>query len=352
MRIALLLTLTALAGADPGSVLSVDALIEGGHWKRARGQAEAEYKANPNDARAVYRLARVRQAFGNLDEAAKLAEAAVSLDPKYGPAQRELGDIYCSQAEKASVFKQIGLAHKCKAAFEAAVGLDPKDPASVEELVGYLVQAPGIAGGDKKRADDLAAAMVKIDAARGYLIQAEIASDKKQEPGSLYQKAVEANPGSYAARTALAGYYMGAGHDLGQAERHLRAAIESNPDRVRAYRQLANLLASQNRLDETAALLTRAEAAVPDDLSPYFAAGNAMMVHKIDLPRAETYLKKYLNETREPEVESPPPAMAHRSLGLLYEKEGRKSDAIAELQTALRLRPDFEAAKQDLKRLK
>jgi hypothetical protein len=44
--------------------------------------------------------------------------------------------------------------------------------------------------------------------------------------------------------------------------------------------------------------------------------------------------------------------MAHRSLGLLYEKEGRKSDAISELQTALRLKPDFEAAKQDLKRLK
>ena len=107
----------------------------------------------------------------------------------------------------------------------------------------------------------------------------------------------------------------------------------------------------QNMLDFEAAL-ARAEAAIPDDLSPYFAAGNTMMVHKIDLPRAETYLKKYLNETREPEAQSPPPAMAHRCLGLLYENEGRKSDAIAELQTALRLKPDFEAAKQDLKRLK
>jgi len=352
-RIVLLLALPALASAAvPGSVPSIDALIENGHWKRARVQAEADYKAHPNDARTVYRLARFRQVFGNLDEAAKLAETTVGLDPKYGPAQRELGDIYCSQAEKASVFKQIGLAHKCKAAFEAAVSLDPKDPASVEDLVGYLVQAPGIAGGDKKRAGELAAAMVKVDAARGYLIQAEIASDQKQETLSFYLKAIEASPGNYAARTALAIYYMGAGHDLAQAERNLQAAIESNPDRVRGYRQLANLLASQNRLDETAALLARAEAAIPDDLSPYFAAGNALMVHKIDLPRGETYLKKYLNETREPEAQSPSPAMTHRSLGLLYEKEGRKSEAIAELQTALRLKPDFEAAKQDLKRLK
>src|SRR5580700_175757 len=73
MRIALLLALPALAAAAvPGSVPSIDALIENGHWKRARAQAEADYKANPKDARTVYRLARVRHVFGNLDEAAKL----------------------------------------------------------------------------------------------------------------------------------------------------------------------------------------------------------------------------------------------------------------------------------------
>jgi tetratricopeptide (TPR) repeat protein len=353
MRIVLYLVLPVLAAAAvPGSVPPVDALIENGHWKRARVEAEAEYKANPKDARTVYRLARVRRAFGNLDEAVKLAETAVSLDPKYAAAQRELGDLYCSQAEKASVFKQIGLAHKCKSAFEAAVSLDPKDPANVEDLVGYLVQAPGIAGGDKKRAGELAAAIVKVDGARGYLIQAEIAANEKQEPGPFYQKAVEADPGNYTARMALAIYYMSTGHDLAQAERQLRAALESKPDCVRAYRQLAIVLAVQNRLDETASLLARAESAIPDDLSPYFSAGNNMMAHKIDLPRAETYLKKYLAETREPEGESPSLAQAHRSLGLTYEKEGRKIEAIGELQTALRLKPDFEAAKQDLKRMK
>ena len=45
-------------------------------------------------------------------------------------------------------------------------------------------------------------------------------------------------------------------------------------------------------------------------------------------------------------------AGAHWSLGLVYEKEGRKQDAIAELETSLRLKPDFEPAQKDLKRLK
>jgi tetratricopeptide (TPR) repeat protein len=353
MRIALFLAIPMLAAAaEPGAAPSVESLMENGHWKRARVQAESDYKANPGDARAAYRLARIRQTFGNLDEALKLAESAVALDPKFGPAQRVLGDIYCSQAEKASVFKQIGLAHKCKAAFEAAVSLDAKDPESVEDLVMYLVQAPGIAGGDKKRAGELAAGVVKIDPARGYLIQAKIATGEKQETCGFFKKAVEANPGDYAARLALATYYASAGHDLAQAESHLRAAIELKPGCIRAYRLLVGVLAALNRLDETAALLARAEAAVPDDLSPYFFAGHNMMVHKFDLPRAETYLKKYVSETREPEAQSPSMAVAHRSLALAYEKESRKAEAVAELQTALRLKPDFEAAKQDLKRLK
>jgi len=35
----------------------------------------------------------------------------------------------------------------------------------------------------------------------------------------------------------------------------------------------------------------------------------------------------------------------------LYEKEGRKAEARGELQTALRARPNFKVAKEDLKRL-
>ena len=68
-----------------------------------------------------------------------------------------------------------------------------------------------------------------------------------------------------------------------------------------------------------------------------------------DFPRAEGYARKYLSQ--EPEGEEPDTADAHRLLGLVFEKEGRKPEARAEIQTALRLRPNFKAAKDDLKRL-
>ncbi|RPJ55307.1 MAG: tetratricopeptide repeat protein [Acidobacteria bacterium] len=43
---------------------------------------------------------------------------------------------------------------------------------------------------------------------------------------------------------------------------------------------------------------------------------------------------------------------AHWRLALTLEKLNRKPEAIHELQSALRLAPDFEEAKRDLKRLK
>jgi hypothetical protein len=64
-----------------------------------------------------------------------------------------------------------------------------------------------------------------------------------------------------------------------------------------------------------------------------------------------TWLKKYLADTKEPELGAPLIAGAHWSLGLVYEKENHRPGAIAELQTALRIKPDFEPAKKDLKRI-
>ena len=40
------------------------------------------------------------------------------------------------------------------------------------------------------------------------------------------------------------------------------------------------------------------------------------------------------------------------ALGLVFEKQGRKPEALAEINTALRLKPDYENAKKALKRLK
>jgi tetratricopeptide (TPR) repeat protein len=347
----LIFCMTALSAGDPDAYV----LFENGHYKRARELAEANYRAHPNDARATYLLAMVRHVFLKFDDAVKYGETAVRLDSKSSPYHRELGEIYADQAETVSIFKQLGLARKCRAEFEAAIAIAPQDPDNLYDQMLYFLQAPGVVGGDKKKAVEIANDLLKINPARGYLALAHIAKADKEDGKleDLYRKAVESDPKYYESRMILAQFYLDPQHtNAGAAEQQSRAALDLNPDRIDAYRWLAYALVLQKRFDDAAKVIARAESAVPDDLAPYVNAARAMLRDGVELPKAETYLKKYINETEEPEPESPLVAGAHWSLGLVYEKEGRKPDARAELETAVRLRPDFEQAKKDLKRLK
>jgi tetratricopeptide (TPR) repeat protein len=79
-------------------------------------------------------------------------------------------------------------------------------------------------------------------------------------------------------------------------------------------------------------------------------AAKILLLSGRDLPRAERYLLEYL--TIEPEAGEPGWGGAHWRLGQVLEKEGKKNEAIAEMQEAVRLQPDFKPAKDDLNRLK
>jgi len=353
MRTILLFVLLArlVAAGDPDA----QALLDNGHFKRARPLAEAACQAHPNDARANYLLARVRHEFEKYNEAVKYGESAVRLDPKTSAYHRELGEIYADQADSASIFKQLGLARKCRSEFEAALAIAPKDPDNLYDRMLYFIQAPGVVGGDKNKAVETANDLVKIDPAHGYLALAYIARSQKEDAKleELYKKAVESNPRYYDAQITITNFYLRPQHaNPPAAEQHAAAALDLNPDRIDAYRLLAFALVLEKRFDDAAKTLARAEATIPDDLSPYVFAARAMLRQGVELPKAESYLKKYLAETTEPEAGAPIPAGAHWSLGLVYEKEGRNRDARSELEIAVRLKPDFEQAKKDLKRLK
>ncbi len=120
--------------------------------------------------------------------------------------------------------------------------------------MGYLVGAPGIAGGDKKRAVDLAGAMIKGNAARGYLLQAQIAGNESGMPPPSFKKP------SMPIRATM----TRAG--LWRRTMWGRVTIWRKPSGMRGRRSrrirtvpvaiafLAGMLASQNRLDESAAI--------------------------------------------------------------------------------------------------
>ncbi len=329
-----------------------DTLVEAGHWKRARAILEPRVAANPQDAQAAYLLSRVKMTFEDFDHALRLAQRAVDLDPNQANYHYQLAAVYGEMAIRVGVISGAGLVRKFKKELAAALALDPHNLDALEAQMEFYYHAPWIVGGDKAKAQAVAQEITRLRAARGYLDQAELAQDDGNASAQegLYLKAVQADPGNYDAQTTLAGFYSQPPQNrYDRAAQYAQNAIRLDPERAGGYALLARVLAFQQRWKELDALLALATERVPDDLAPYYEAANSLLGSGQDLARAETYARKYLSQ--EPDGEEPGAADARRLLGLILEKQGRIAEARNELEAAVRLKPGYQAAKDDLKRL-
>jgi tetratricopeptide (TPR) repeat protein len=219
-------------------------------------------------------------------------------------------------------------------------------------MMQFKFQAPGIMGGSKDEANSLAEKITALNASEGYLAHAELAEMEKDsgQMEAFYLKAAQANPKNYEAHTALGKFYSQSPHaKYEEAAKQAQSALQLESRRIEAYWILARVYALQQRGSDLEQVLASAEKNVPDDFRPLYEAAQGLMEIAQNLPKAEGYARRYLSQ--EPEGEEPDAAEAHRVLGLVFEKEGRNADALAEIRTALQLRPNFKAAKEDLKRL-
>jgi tetratricopeptide (TPR) repeat protein len=344
----LLYVATAACAQTPDSLRG---LIEDGHFKRARAAAEARYKESPNDPEVVWALSRVRQIWGSLDEAQKLAEKAVALAPKEARYHFQLAEVVGQKAEKAGMISQIGLGRQFKKEADLTVQLDPRHTGALRDLMMFYLEAPAVIGGDKAKARSIAAEIARVDPVEGAVAEIDLARREKREvpAGELLRKAVEARPQSYSGRINL-GSHLANRKKFDEAAQHAREAIRLNPGRVGGYSLLAAILVHQDKWSDLDALLGQAGEAVPDNLQPYFRAANNCLARKVELARAERYLQKYLSAG--PEPGSPNEAVTRWRLALVLEQLGRKPEAVIELQTSLRIEPKNDQAKSDLKRLK
>lgn len=348
MVVCLGLTCAAVA-ADTGPA----ALVSAGHFKRARVILEARVAENPQDADSLVLLARVRLAYEDHEEAARLLQQALDAQPAHSDAHVYLAETYSMKVEHAGVFEKPGMARKIRSECERALAANPNNIDAMETLLDFHLEAPGMVGGDKGKTHELAARIAKLDAVRGNFAKAEIAAKEKrfdQQEAFLLQAAA-ADPRSYPALVAVAELYLKERRqDYNKAADYAHKAIAVDPGRVRAYAILAQVHAARDQWPELERILAQAEKEVPDDLFPHFAAGNTLLLSGHEPARAETYFRKYL--TQEPEGEAPTLAEAHWHLGLALEQQGRKHEAIREIQTALKMKPGLKEAQRDLKRLK
>ncbi len=269
--------------------------------------------ASSSDA---WERAQARVRAGDGAGAARIAEAALEDAPDDARLWRVLGEAYGLRARSAPLLSRYRLAKKCREAFEKAVTLAPGDVEARLDLFTYDLEAPAIAGGGTGRAREQAEAIVRLDPARGHAAL-----------GALFAREKE----------------------LSRAEAEYRAALAADPRSPEARAGLGALLVEQGRFEEA----RRAWLALVDDADvgpiAHFQLGTIARLSGAELDDGIDHLKRYLASP--PPPEAPTWADAQWTLGLLYEKAGRRAEALGALREALRLDPDHAEAKKELRRL-
>jgi tetratricopeptide (TPR) repeat protein len=341
------LMVPAPVGARPDSDLQ--ALVDAGHWKQLRVIVESRVMKNAGDAPATYRLSQVELAYGHLDRALALAERAVSLDKSDAAYHVQLAKVCLQEVDTASVLKVFGWIHRFEQEAQTALQLDAANIDARLSLMGYRSDHH-----ERDKAALLADDIMRLSPAEGALAHAELA--RRDNPKDVQAisawllRAISAEPTNYRAHALLAQYYAADPALDDRAIQEARLAQQIDPGRVTAYIVVARTYAALHDTTRLDGILAEAQRNVPDNLAPFFQAGLLLLQQNAELPRAEACLRRYLGQ--EPEAEGPKLSRAHWRLGLVLEKLNRKAEAIAEIETAVRLEPDLVPMQADLKRLK
>ncbi len=328
--------------------------MEAGHWKRLRELSEAKLRANPNDAAARLWMSKIKSSFNDNFGALTEAERAVALDPKNPGAHAQLAEASAFLADRAGPLAALGHLRRMKKSLDASLAIRPNNLDALLVQMMFSWKAPAIAGGDRKKAVRIADEIERTLPVWGNLAHARLLQDSGDDATveRWLLGAVKADPKFFRARISLARFYCCTAKTK-RPDKAEAAALESirlDPNSAAGYEALAYVYAATERWTELDATLARAAKNVPDDLAPLYFAAAALVEIGRDFRRAEQFLNHYLSAP--PEGRQPSHAQTRVLLASLYSKEGRNADAIRELSIALRLEPNLEAAKLELKRLK
>ena len=312
--IILLLTLlpAALAQADE----SAPALLAAGRADDAIINLRSKIDSSPNDAQAHNLLCRVYFSMGDWDRGISACERAVALERNNSRYHLWLGRVYGEKADAANFLSAASLAGKVRNEFEAAVRLDPNNVEARSDLGEFYLEAPGIVGGGRDKAEAQARALAALDAAKADYLKGRIAEKKK---------------------------------DFAAAEKEYRAAIEASHGSALTWFNLALFFRHQQRWNDMEDAINHAVSAQADRPEIIMESGEVLLRSGRNFPAAVQYLRRYL--ALNSKVEEAPAFKAHYLLGTALEKQGDKQGAAQEYRAALSLAKNFSRAQEALDRL-
>jgi cytochrome c-type biogenesis protein CcmH/NrfG len=271
----------------------------------------------PRDSESYNLLCRAHLVVGEWDPGIAACEKAVSLDPDNAEYHSWLGRIYGEKADHSSFITAAHLAGKVRNEFETAVRITPKSVDARDDLADFYLEAPGIVGGGKDKAEAQAQEIAKVNPAEADRVRARIAEQKKDYviAENEYRLAIQASGGQAGAWLNLARFYGHRGR-LGEMDDAIRHATDPKMKR-------------------------------PDLLT---GAAETLINAGHNLPQAEVLLRRYLSSGAT--VEDAPVFKAHYLLGTILERAGDTQAAAEQYREALSLAKNFSPARDALKRMK
>jgi tetratricopeptide (TPR) repeat protein len=310
--VTLLAALPAIAAANP----SATSLLTSGHVDDAISTLHQTITHSPNDGEAHNLLCRAYFSLGQWDRAISDCEKAVSLDPNNSNYHLWLGRAYGEKADKSNFLTAVGLARKTRSELETAVRLDPKNVAALTDLAEFYLEAPGIVGGGRDKAEAEARNLQALDPARADWVYARLAEKNK---------------------------------DSAAAERYYKAAIQASHGAASTWLNLGLFYKHENRLNEMQEALHHVLGGPVDRPEALFDAAEILVHTDRNLPEAAELLQRYLSTKTS--VEQAPAFKAHYLLGSVLERQGDKQAAGNEYRAALDLAKDFSPAQEALNRI-
>lgn len=271
---------------------------------------------SPHDADSHLLLCRAYLQTGEWNSGIAACEKAVSLDPGNSDYHLWLGRAYGEKADHSNYFTAARLAGRVRDEFELAVRLNPASMDARADLADFYVEAPGVVGGGKDKAEAQAQEIAKLNPAEAYRVKARIAEQEK---------------------------------DYAAAENEYRIAIRLSGGKAGAWLNLARLYRHEARFEEMEDAIRHATAPEMNRPDLLLSAAQILIDSKRDLPEAEQLLRRYLSSGQT--AEDAPLFRAHYLLGTLLERDGEKSAAAVEYRASLSLARNFLQAHDALNRL-
>jgi len=242
---------TATVEADTMDLDTSRSLVTAHQYDDAMAAVDGYLNQNPNDAAATIVKSDIYVAWGEWDRSVDVLENALSKNENNIDLLLALATTYRAKLMRSGMLGKLSNAKKSRKALEKAFAVDPNHLMARREMFMYLVHAPGMAGGDKDRAEKIALESLEIDEFEGRCQLATVYWKKGNRDASVeeYRRALELEPDDIGAMFMLGGVLIDK-EDFAACEQLAQSFIANWPDLSEPYVGLGNCYSEQKRTEE------------------------------------------------------------------------------------------------------